>query len=103
MNVTRSQWILVAAACLIVATSAAQSDADRPPDVDANSWIPISDTAGIALTGRRALPASVRLPQSDAVVPRVLRSGTGILMVKNGGVWMRVDLDLPQPRVHPAL
>ena len=102
MNVTRSQWIVVAAACLIVAASAAQSDADRPPDVDANSWIPISDTAGIALTSSRAVPAGVRL-RPDAVVPQVLRSGTGILMVKNGGVWMRVDLDLPQPRVHPAL
>jgi hypothetical protein len=103
MKITRPQWTLIAAACLIVAASAAQSDADRPPGVEENRWIPISDTAGIALTSSSALPASVRLRQSDAAVPQVLRSGTGILMVKSGGAWMRVDLDLPQPRVHPAL
>ena len=104
MKITQSQWMLVATACLIVAGSAAQSDVDRPPGVDENSWVPISDTAGIALTSGIALPASVRLPGSNAVVvPQVLRSGTGILMVKSGGVWMRVDLDLPQPRMHPAL
>lgn len=104
MKITRSQWIVVATACLIVAASAAQPDADRPPGVDESRWVPLSDTAGIALTSGIALPASVRLLGSNAeVVPQVLRSGTGILMVKSGGVWMRVDLDLPQPRVHPVL
>ena len=103
MNVTRSQWFLVAAACLIVAASAAQSEADRPPGIDERSWVPISATAGIALTSTSVQPAAVRLRQSDATVTQVLRSGTGILMIRSGDVWMRVDLDLPQPRVHPAL
>ena len=49
MKITRSQWMLVATACLIVGGSAAQSNVDRPPGVDENSWVPISDTAGIVL------------------------------------------------------
>ena len=101
MKVTRSQWFLVTAACLIVAAAAAQSNADRPPGVDENSWIPISDTAGIVLTSAAGMPAGTRLRQSDveAIVP--LRSGTGILMVKHAGTWMRVELELPQPRLQP--
>ena len=104
MKITRSQWFVVGAACLIVAASTAQSDADRPPGIDEGSWVPLSDTAGIALTSGVTLPASIRLRGSNVeIVPQMLRSGTGILMVKSGSVWMRVDLDLPQPRVHPAL
>lgn len=101
MKVTRSQWLLVTAACLIVASSAAQSEADRPPGVDENSWVPISDTAGIVLTNIAGMPAAIRLRESEveAVVP--LRTGTGILMVKVGGAWMRVELELPHPRVQP--
>jgi hypothetical protein len=30
-----------------------------------------------------------------------LREGTGVLMVKRGGAWMRVDLEFPQARLHP--
>lgn len=99
MKITRSQWILVAAACLIVVSSAAQSGADRPPGVDENRWVPISATAGIVLTEVSGMPASFRLTDLEAATP--LRAGTGILMVKRAGAWMRVDLEFPQPRAQP--
>ena len=102
MKVTRSQWILVAAACLIVAASAAQSGADLPPGADGNNWVPISDTAGILLTNLAGIPSAIRLnvPKSE-VQTLIAGRGTGILMVKQGGIWMRVDLELPPARVQP--
>lgn len=100
MKITRSQWIVVAAACLIVASSAAQSRADRPPGVAENAWVPISDTAGIVLTNIGGMPAAMWLRGAEV---EALRAGTGILMVKRAGAWMRVDLELPKPSVQPAL
>jgi hypothetical protein len=104
MKVMRSQWIVVTAACLIVASSMAQSGGDLPPGVDESDWIPISDAAGIVLTNVSGIPTIPRLPGDRVViVPQLLRPGTGILMVKHGGAWMRLDLELPQPRVQPLL
>ena len=99
MRVTRSQWLLVATACLIVAASAAQSGADRPPGADGNNWVPISDTAGILLTNFN--PSGVTRLREFDVQTIVPMSGTGILMVKFGGIWMRVDPELPPARVQP--
>ena len=99
MKVTRSQWILVTAACLIVAASAAQSGADRPPGADGNNWIPFSDSAGILLTNVAGTPDALRL-QGFNVEPLAARRGTGILMVKYGGTWMRVDLVPPPARAQ---
>jgi hypothetical protein len=96
MKVTRSQWILVTAACLIVASSAAQDGVDRPPGTDGNNWVPISDSAGILLTNVPAL--RLQGVNVETIVPM---QSTGILMVKRGRTWVRVDLELPQPRVHP--
>ena len=100
MNVTRSHWILVATACLIVASSAAQSGADRPPGADGNNWVPISESAGILLTNVAGTPDAIRLQGINAETI-VARRGTGILMVKYGGSWIRVDLELPPPRLLP--
>jgi hypothetical protein len=99
MKVTRSQWLLVATACLIVAASAAQSGADLPPGADGNNWVPISDTAGILLT--KFNPSGVTLHREFDVETIVPMSGTGVLMVKFGGIWMRVDPELPPARVQP--
>jgi hypothetical protein len=104
MRVTRSQWLLVATACLIVAASAAQSGADRPPGADGNNWVPISDSAGILLTNPAGIPGAIRLNVPTSEVQTLIAGrGTGILMVKQGGIWMRVDLELPPPRVQPLL
>ena len=102
MNVARSQWILVATACLIVASSAAQSGADRPPGADGNNWVPISESAGILLTNVAGTPDVIRLrPQGFDVDTIAPRQATGILMVKYGRAWTRVDLELPPPRMLP--
>ena len=102
MKVTRSQWILVTVACLIVAAAAAQSGADLPPGADGNNWVPISDSAGILLTNVASAPDAVRFqfPGFDVqtIVPR---RGTGVLMVKYGGTWMRIDPELPPARLQP--
>ena len=99
MKVTRSHWMLVTAACLVVAASVAQSGADLPPGADGNNWVPISDTAGILLTNVSP-SGGIRL-RGFGVETIVPMSGTGILMVKRGGVWMRVDPEPPRPRVQP--
>ncbi|HEY3516486.1 MAG TPA: hypothetical protein VGL98_05515 [Gammaproteobacteria bacterium] len=95
-------WMLVAAVVLIVASSGAQTSADLPPGADGNNWIPISDSAGILLTNEAGTPDSIRLQLPGFNVQTVVpRRGTGILMVKYGGAWMRVDLKLPEARVQP--
>jgi hypothetical protein len=99
MSVTRSQWLLVATACLVVTASMAQSGGDRPPGADGNNWVPISDSAGILLTN--VSPSGVTRLRGFDVETLVPMSGTGILMVKHGGVWMRVDPEPPRPRVQP--
>ena len=101
MKITRSQWILVTAACLIVAASAAQSNADLPPGAAGHNWVPISDTAGILLTNVAPTPDAVRLNFQDFTAQTIIpRQGTGILMVRHGGIWMRVDLELPKARMQ---
>ena len=100
MKVSRSQWILVATACLIVASSAAQSGADRPPGADGNNWVPISDSAGILLTNLPEMPDAIRR-QGLNVEPIAPREATGILMVKRRGAWIRVDVEFPRARMQP--
>jgi hypothetical protein len=96
MKVTWSQWILLATACLIVASSRGQAPADRPDGVDADRWVPISDSAGIVLTETMFVPGTDR----RELIP-VPRPRTGVLMLKAQGRWMRVDLEPPAARLHP--
>jgi hypothetical protein len=109
MKAPVSQWILVAAACVVVA-SCVRAEAppdrlpDRPPGVDESSWVPISDTAGIVVTTVTGNPViRLRGAEAEAVVPQSIQRGTGILMVKLGGAWTRIDLQLPAARVQPLL
>ena len=102
MKISQSQWMVVAAACLIVAASAAQSGADLPPGADGNNWIPISGSAGMLLTNVAGAPDSVRFQFPQLNVQTVVPTrGTGILMVKYGGTWMRVDPEPLPARVQP--
>jgi hypothetical protein len=103
MKASWSLSILVAVvAYSLIASGLGQSSADRPPGVDADRWVPISDTVGIVM--RQSMTTSVPgfSPDRRMIVPG-LRQGTGVLMVKVEGVWMRVDLALPEPRVQPLL
>jgi hypothetical protein len=100
VKVTRSQWILVATACLIVAASAAQPGTDLPPGANGSNWVPISDSAGILLTNVSGMPDALRLQLQGSNPDTFPLRGTGILMVKYGGGWRRVDLDLPAARLQ---
>ena len=62
----------------------------------------ISDSAGILLTNIAGAPDSMRFRFPELNVQTVVpRRGTGILMVKYGGTWMRVDPEPPPARVQP--
>jgi hypothetical protein len=84
---------------LIVASSAAQPG-NRPPGADGNNWIPISDSAGILLTNVAQMPDAIRLQglNVETISPR---EATGVLMIKRGGAWIRVDLEFPRARMQP--
>ena len=73
-----------------------------PPGADGNNWIPISEVAGILLTNVAGAPDAVRFQFPELNVGTVVpRRGTGILMVKYGGTWMRVDPEPAPARVQP--
>lgn len=115
MTASRSQWVLVAALCLLAAAcgrtspeggapavdAVNRSSEDRPPGVDADDWVRISDVAGIVLTG--GAPMRVTGPRGERLTLPMPRNVTGVLMVKRQGVWTRVELELPSPRVQPLL
>jgi hypothetical protein len=110
MRAPGSSWVLIAASSLLAAACIRSEPlADRPPGVDEASWAPISATAGIVLTSIRNIPVAGALRfetgEAQETVPRLrsLQEGTGILMVKVGGAWTRVDLDLPDARLRPLL
>lgn len=79
-----------------IATAAvfAQSSSERPPNISADSWMPISNTAGIVVTKRYPNPTAVVAPDTDearklmrAAVPSTV---DGVLMVKYEGRWFAV-------------
>jgi len=70
----------------VVTIIAAQKKVDLPPGVMAETWIPINESAGIALNyeGSRVYPSSL---------------SHGTLMIKSDGSWTRIYLD-PAPEKH---
>jgi hypothetical protein len=88
MRATLLKSIAVSVALLVLATWVrAQSDSDRPPGVDEETWIALSDDAGIVIT-------NVTFAPSEGL------QRTGVLMAKFNGAWMRVDLAPPGARVQ---
>jgi hypothetical protein len=87
MKVTLSKSVAVGIALLVVTTWVrAQSDSVRPPGVDEESWIALSEDAGIVLT--------------DVTFGSGGPRRTGVLMANFNGVWTRVDFAPPEPRVQ---
>ncbi len=87
-----------------VVWSQAQTPADRPPGVDAEQWIPLSDSVGIVImsTTGAVPPAIVDRAPREEVFPFV--RATGRLMARHNGQWLVFDeLNSMEPRVHPAL
>ncbi len=102
MKTLLSSTIIALVAILAITTWArAQAPGDRPPGVNEDSWIAISDTVGIVIvdigyTARTALPSD--LPRALSDVPQ----STGVLMVKVNELWTRVELAEPPPRLQPV-
>ena len=102
MKAHLSNVIVVLVAVLAMTTWVrAQSQGDRPPGLDEDRWVAISDTVGLVLADVSFTPAPNALP-SD--IPRGLSlfpQSTGLLMVKVNGLWTRVELAEAPPRVQP--
>ncbi len=78
--------LLVASLAVILA---AQKKPDLPPGVLAEMWIPINESAGVALNY-----------EGSRLSPSALTHGT--LMIKSHGSWTRVYLDsAPEGRFIP--
>jgi hypothetical protein len=94
--------VIIASCLLIVAASQGQSRADRPPGVDENHWVPLSDVAGIVLTNAAGMPSVGRFDFNDdgTVEPQVVQRSRGTLAVKFGGAWTLVDLEPPPARLQ---
>ncbi len=75
--------LIVASLAFVVA---AQKKTDLPPGVLAEMWIPINESAGVALSY-----------EGSRYSPPALTHGT--LMIKSHGSWIKVYLD-PVPEKH---
>ena len=100
MKALLSKSILVAVALLAAATWVrAQSQGDRPPGVDAERWIPISDNAGVWLMGGLTQsPPISRAPGVRTSICIECIQRTGQLMVKFNGAWFQVHA--PEPPIR---
>ena len=88
---------------LMVSWVAAQTPTDRPPNVPAESWIPISNSLGIVIVNIDSTPARTVFrfePNEQRIIP-LIQSGTGVLMAKYNGVWTRIDLAAPPLQRQP--
>jgi hypothetical protein len=80
--------VAVVLAVIAVPLAFGQREPDRPPNVSAESWIPINDRLGIVLMDSGA-PPDVRInPGRDALL--FTPPSGGYFMVKDGTGWRRL-------------
>jgi hypothetical protein len=86
-----------------VVWSRAQTPADRPPGVDPDRWIPLTDSVGIVvLSTTGGAPLVLRNFSPPVDIP--FGSATGRLMARHNGQWLAFDeLGSTEARLHPAL
>jgi hypothetical protein len=60
--------------------------ADRPPGISPDEWIRLDENLGIVVHA----PATSTATASTAAAPP---AATGYLMVKHGGLWLRLNLE----------
>lgn len=95
--------LFAAAVCFIlgsVATSLAQAPAlSPPPGVAAENWVPISNNAGVVLSGDSRVS---RLRSFGGVPFPAAERRTGVLMVNFNGRWISFEtLGDSSPRFRP--
>lgn len=100
MKITTPKVLLLSmvGALILVALSEAQSPSDLPPGVSQENWIALSDSAGIVVV-ELAFPRGLIFDSSPGgTLP--LPTTMGVLLVKHGDLWTKVDLVPPEPSVR---
>ncbi len=88
----------VAAVALASCAAIPSVPSERPPNVSAETWFPISETLGLVLVSDGSLvgvpEGAVDLinPRSNSRNLKMISPTTGYLMVKTSGKWSRVQL-----------
>lgn len=102
MKALVSKTLVVSVALFMLVTWVrAQSSGDRPPGVAQESWIPISDSAGILVLDTSPPFGGLTdpLPPNVSVASRA--PITGVLVAKHNGVWARIEMPEPPARARP--
>lgn len=83
--------LLVLASVLTVHFASGASTGDRPPGVDAQYWIPVSDKMGFVVTTRRIFP----MPMPDRQGLLLAGPEEGYFIVRRGNGWQRIIINNP--------
>jgi hypothetical protein len=83
--------LLILASVLTIHFANGASTPDRPPGVDAQNWIPVSDKMGFVVTAPRVYP----MPMSDKQVLFLTAPAEGYFMVHSGNTWQRLTIKDP--------
>ncbi len=83
--------LLILASVLAVHFANGASSPDRPPGVDAQYWIPVSDKMGFVVTTRPTFP----MPMPDRQTLFLTAPAEGYFMVHMGNVWQRIIIQDP--------
>ena len=83
--------LLILASLLTIHFANGASSPDRPPGVDAQHWIPVSDKMGFVVTTPRIYP----MPMPDKQALLLASPAEGYFMVHTGNVWQRLTIKDP--------
>jgi hypothetical protein len=88
---TLAAALLILGSMLAIHFANGASSPDRPADVDAQNWIPVSDKMGFVVTTPRIFP----MPMPDRQVLFLTTPAEGYFMVHTGNVWQRLVIQDP--------
>jgi hypothetical protein len=83
--------LLILASVLAVHFALGASSPDRPANLNAKNWIPVSDKMGFVVTTRRILP----MPMPDSQGLLMAGPEEGYFMVRRGNGWQRIIINNP--------
>jgi hypothetical protein len=83
--------LLILASVLAVHFALGASSPDRPANLNAENWIPVSDKMGFVVTTPHAFPMPVRDKQPLLLAP----PAEGYFMVRTGNGWQRIIINNP--------
>jgi len=83
--------LLILASVLAVHFAVGASSPDRPANLNAENWIPVSDKMGFVVTTRRIFP----MPMPDRQGLLLAGPEEGYFMVRRGNGWQRIIINNP--------